>query len=254
MFHYLRDIHWHICNLNWAFHQYKKILDVPLTWFLLWIQFFLKLLFLPFYFYICCMDFSFYHYYFNLCHFVLECNNGNNMYYHISSLIWIFFYLLIFSENESVLVTQLCPALCEPMDRSPPGSSVHGILQARVLEWVAISFSRGSSPPRDWNWVSCITGRFFAIWFTEEQMYWGKLKEQIYWEAVSTNWECIWISLPPVTFPGGASDKEPACQCRRRERHEFNPWVRKVFWRMAWVPHSSIPAWRIPWTEETGWL
>ena len=46
-------------------------------------------------------------------------------------------------------VTQLCPTLCDPVDCSPPGSSVHGILQARILEWVAISFSRGSSQPRD---------------------------------------------------------------------------------------------------------
>ena len=50
-----------------------------------------------------------------------------------------------------VLVTQWCLTLCDPMDCSPPGSSVHGILQARVLEWVAISFSRGSSRPRDWT-------------------------------------------------------------------------------------------------------
>ena len=51
--------------------------------------------------------------------------------------------------------------LCDPMDCSPPGFSVHGILQARILDWVAISFSRGSSQPRDWTWVSCIAGRFF---------------------------------------------------------------------------------------------
>ena len=51
--------------------------------------------------------------------------------------------------------------LCSPMDCSPPGSSIHGILQARVLEWVAISFSRGSSWPRDWTWVSSIAGRCF---------------------------------------------------------------------------------------------
>ena len=55
-------------------------------------------------------------------------------------------------------VTQSCPALCHAMDCNPPGSSVHGILQARVLEWVAISFCRGSSPPRDWTQVSCIAG------------------------------------------------------------------------------------------------
>ena len=47
------------------------------------------------------------------------------------------------------LVAQSCLTLCDPMDGSPPGSSVHGILQARILEWVAIPFSRGSSWPRD---------------------------------------------------------------------------------------------------------
>ena len=65
-----------------------------------------------------------------------------------------------------VLVAQSCPTLCDPMDCSPPGSSVHGILQARILEWTAISFSRGSSQPRDQTWVSCIAGRFFTIWVT----------------------------------------------------------------------------------------
>ena len=48
------------------------------------------------------------------------------------------------------------------------GSFVHGILQARTLQWVAISFSRGSSQPRDWTWVLCITGRLFTIWATRE--------------------------------------------------------------------------------------
>ena len=61
----------------------------------------------------------------------------------------------------SVLVTQLCPTLCDPMDCSPPGSSVQGISQARILEWIAISFSRRSSQPRDQTWVSGITGRLF---------------------------------------------------------------------------------------------
>ena len=56
-----------------------------------------------------------------------------------------------------------CPTLCDPMDCSLPGSSVHGILKARILEWMAISFSRGSSWPRDRTWVSCIAGRFFTI-------------------------------------------------------------------------------------------
>ena len=62
-----------------------------------------------------------------------------------------------------VLVAQLCPTLCDPMDCSPTDSSIHGISQARILEWVAISFSRESSCARDRTWVSWITGRFFTI-------------------------------------------------------------------------------------------
>ena len=54
------------------------------------------------------------------------------------------------------------------MNCSLPDSSVHGILQARILEWVAISFSRESSRPTDWTWVSCIAGRFFTSWVTRE--------------------------------------------------------------------------------------
>ena len=66
------------------------------------------------------------------------------------------------------VVGQSCLTLCDPMDGSPPGSSVHEILQARILEWVAISFSRGSSQPRDWTWVFHITGRCFTLWATRE--------------------------------------------------------------------------------------
>ena len=66
-------------------------------------------------------------------------------------------------------VTQSCPTLCDPVDCSPPGCSVHGILQARILEWVAISFCRGSSQPRDRSRkVSHIAGRCFTLWATRE--------------------------------------------------------------------------------------
>ena len=71
-------------------------------------------------------------------------------------------------KKVKLLVTQLCPRLCNPMDYSLPGSSVHGILQARILEWIAISFSGGSSWPRDRTQVSCIAGRFFAVWAIRE--------------------------------------------------------------------------------------
>ena len=67
-------------------------------------------------------------------------------------------------------VAQSHPTLCDPMDCSLPGSSLHGILQARVLEWVAISFPRGSSWPRDQTWVSGIPGRHFNLWATREAL------------------------------------------------------------------------------------
>ena len=67
-----------------------------------------------------------------------------------------------------MLVTQSCPTLCNPRDCSPPGSSAHGIIQARILEWVAIFFSRGSSRLRDRTWVSYLVGRFFTIWATRK--------------------------------------------------------------------------------------
>ena len=70
--------------------------------------------------------------------------------------------------KKKVLVALLCPTLCDPMDYSLPGFSTHGILQARILEWVAIPFSRGSSWPRDWALVSCIVVWFFTIWATRE--------------------------------------------------------------------------------------
>ena len=67
-----------------------------------------------------------------------------------------------FIMKVKVLAAQLCPTLCDLMDCSLPGSSVHGILQARIVEGVAISFSRGSSPLGDQTWVSCIADGFFT--------------------------------------------------------------------------------------------
>ena len=74
-----------------------------------------------------------------------------------------------------VLVAQSCPTLCIPMDCSSPASSAHGILQVRILEWVVISFSRGSSRPRDWTWVSCIAGRFFTTLSHQGSPFWSVL-------------------------------------------------------------------------------
>ena len=80
-----------------------------------------------------------------------------------------------------VLVAQLCPILCDPMDCSPLGSSVHRILQARILGWVVIPFSRASSRPRDQSQVSCLAGRFFTVWATRE----GRIFS-------GSNWAVVW--------------------------------------------------------------
>ena len=82
-------------------------------------------------------------------------------------------------------VAQLCPTLCYPVEYSPPGSSVHGIFQARILKWVAISFSMGSSQPRDRTQVSRIAGRCFNLWATREALHQAKLAKCIFTKGKS---------------------------------------------------------------------
>ena len=91
---------------------------------------------------------------------------------NIYSILSILFNLVSihFLNTVLALVAQLCPTLCDPMDCSPPGSSVHGILQVRILEWFAISYSRGSSQPKDGTLVSWIAGEIFTVWATREAL------------------------------------------------------------------------------------
>ena len=118
-------------------------------------------------------------------------------------------------------IAQPCPTLCDPMDCSPPGSSVHGILQARRLEWAAISSSRGSSPPRDQTWVSsisCIDRLILyhgATWDTQSNLY-------AIWkgnEGSSKTWGCrpqAWVmGQSPWVQP--AQCARPCCTGRSRE-------------------------------------
>ena len=92
------------------------------------------------------------------------------------------------SESE---ITQSCPALCDPMDCSLPGSSIHGIFQARVLKWVAISFSRWFSRSRDQTQVSRIVGRCFTIWATREVLF---MTVALYYSLKSGR------LIPPIPF------------------------------------------------------
>ena len=85
------------------------------------------------------------------------------------------------SWSSEVKVTQPCLTLCDPMYFGLPGSSVHGIFQAVVLEWISISFSRGSSQPRDRTWVSRVVDRRFTVWATREvQKGYEEWKEKIF--------------------------------------------------------------------------
>ena len=114
---------------------------------------------------------------------------------HLAQGIWMRNCKLMLPRRE-MKVAQLCPTFCDPMDCSPPGSSVHRILQARILAWVAIPFSRGSSQPRDWTQVSGIVGRLFTLWAPKEA-------------------------------------HAPAPQC---QRPGFDPWVGKIPWRRERQP------------------
>ena len=89
--------------------------------------------------------------------------------------------------HAHVKVVQSCPTLCDPMDYT-----VHGILQARILEWVAFPFSRGSFWPRNRTRVSCIAGGFFIIWITREALFTFVLNSAFmyprYWVTYNNRW------------------------------------------------------------------
>ena len=120
------------------------------------------------------------------------------------------------SSYFKVLVAQSCPTLCNPKDCSPPGSSVHGIPQAGILEWVAMPFSRGSSWPRDQTRVSCTAGRFFyhlshqGIWLlTEKKEALSDFSldiEKIFNSRIKISFRAAVLSHPHLhRSPGGGS-------------------------------------------------
>jgi len=112
---------------------------------------------------------------------------------------------------SEVKVTQSFLTLCNPMDYT-----VHGILQARILEWVAITFSRGSSQPKDWTQDSCIPGGFFTCWATREA------KE--YWSGKPTT--------SPVDFPSPGIDQD-LLHCR---------WILyQLSYYRSWYDINQIP-------------
>ena len=114
------------------------------------------------------------------------------------------------------LVAQLCPTLCNPMDCSPSGPSVREVSQARILEWVAISSSKGSSPPRDQIQISYVRSPFLQKSFPTAPWYSYKLPESKYCinsllclqYPAGMTWEGA-IRVFAWAFPGGPVDKNP---------------------------------------------
>ena len=107
------------------------------------------------------------------------------------------------------LVTQLCPTLCNPIDYSPPGSSAHGFLQARILELVAIPFSKGSSQPRGQTQVSCIAAGFFTIWATRKAQALASTISLNPYQFSSVQFSCSVMS--DSLQPNGPQHASPPC-------------------------------------------
>ena len=152
--------------------------------------------------------------------------------------------LSYWGRRSEVLVTQSCLTLCVPTDCSPPGFSVHGILQARILDWIAIPFSRGSSWPRDRTWVSCTAGRFFTIWASGKS--WGR-------KGWSISWRCPWFLIPKlmlVSWQCGASGQPVHWQVNLVDYMlSLNP-IRQGQW-LGWMELGDV--WNV-WAGTTSWL
>ena len=125
--------------------------------------------------------------------FYLVCQILLYLEYWISEYFLLFFVLNLPLLHYKLSVTQSCLTLCDPRDRNLPGSSVHGILQARVLECFAIPSSRESSQPRDWTQVFFMSGRFFTVWDTK---IWGNLQslKSSHKDKFIVSWLYIFIS------------------------------------------------------------
>ena len=131
------------------------------------------------------------------------------------------------------------------VDRSPLGFSLHGISQARILEWAAFPFSRGSSHPRYWTWVSCTAGRFFTIWARGSPL--GDQGSQ----ATPGSQGSPFTALLPIYssgLPWWHADKEPTCQGRRHRDAGLIPDLGSSLGVGNGYP-SSILAWEIQRTE-----
>ena len=131
---------------------------------------------------------------------------------------------------------RLYPTFCHSMNFSPPGSSIHGILQARILEWVAIPFSKGSSQSRERTHISCVSCTASRFFTTEPR---GKLKvHKVLWERAEVLHNYPSTREDGEDFPGGSNIRESTCSA--------GDLGREYHLEKGMATHSSILAWRIP--------
>ena len=198
---------------------------------------------------------------------------------------------MLYGDLKWSEVAQSCQTLCDPMDCSPPGFSIHGILQARILDWVTISFSRGSSRPRDRTHVSHVGSRCFTLWKGNprkrvlyvcmwlihfavqekqnivKQLYSNKkknLSSEFHMAYIVTfirlfsDTIFFFFKLRPqlllcLGFPGGSAVKNPPAAQERQETR-VPSLGQDVPLEEGMATHSTILAWKIPRTEESGGL
>ena len=144
------------------------------------------------------------------------------------------------------------------MDCSLPSSSAHAIFQARILEWVAIPFSRGSFQPRDWTWVSCIAGRFFTVW-TTRRASWRTLELakchvliEIWLPSIAESQPPSWETARAVKRADALESvrtglqSQPCTQrlCLQCRKLGFDLWVGKIPWRRGWLPTLVFLPWK----------
>ena len=142
-----------------------------------------------------------------------------------------------------VLVTQSCPTLCNPMDCSQPGSSVHGIFEARILEWVSMPFSRRSPWPRGQTQVSSIAGKFYTVWATREVQF-----SSILWQCYKVTDENTTFIIPVIhncfIDPKSFRHCRKSTECPWNAQLAFkiyltNWWGKHRLWDPSWSPRRE---------------
>ena len=141
-------------------------------------------------------------------------------------------------STVKVFIAQSCLTLCNPMDCSPSGASVHGILQARILEWGAIPFSRGSSQPTDQTQISSIVGRCYNLWATRE----ASVRVYILKITVNVNG----INTLTKTQAGWMNKKtRPICALYRRPASDLGTHSDWKWWDGKNIPYK----WKSKWSS-----